>query len=111
MTTSQKEDAPKGRPCDVMTAEIEEEEDEPECAMMAYFFSEAPVLKQMVTRPAFSSGLEGCSQLMAASFDHESNDLTADDAIEEDDVEEIEFFEPFGQMNEAVREALLKLAR
>lgn len=81
--------------------------------MMAYFFSEAPVLKQMVTRPAVSSGLEGCSQLMAASFDHESVDLTADDAVveEEEEDEEIEFFEPFGQMNEAVREALLKLAR
>ena len=51
---------------------------------------------------------------MAASFvnscDNHSSEFEGFDSAEEDE-SEIEYFDPFGQMNNEVREILLKLAR
>ena len=70
--------------------------------MMAYFFSEAKsqsnsMRNRGAASPASaylqskSSGdLEGCSPLMGASLDVETED-------------EFEFFDPFGQMNDVVK--------
>ena len=69
--------------------------------MMAYFFSEAP---SDHTQAILRSDLEGCGPLMAASF-------TINDVTDCEDDDEVEFFDPFGQMNDQVQAVLLKLAR
>ena len=93
-----------------LTGAEEEEEEEAECAMMAYFFSEAEdVPRRAPARPAaLRFALEGCSPLMAASF--ESGD---DGEVEFDETTEAEaeYFDPFGQMNDEVKQVLLRLAR
>ena len=93
-----------------LTGAEEEEEEEAECAMMAYFFSEAEdVTRRAPARPAVVRfALEGCSPLMAASFE------SCDDGeveFEGTSEAEAEYFDPLGQMNDEVKQVLLRLAR
>lgn len=77
--------------------------------MMAYFLSEAqdaPIRKPKKVKPVVGGQLEGCSPLMAATFQFDEKALVSDV-----DGGDIEFFDPLGQMDPAVKEALLKLAR
>ena len=79
--------------------------------MMAYFLSEAqdaPAKKPSKVKPAVIGQLEGCSPMMAATFQYDEMALESDVDADADD---IEFFDPLGQMDGAVKEALLKLAR